>query len=51
MKSPASFLNYLFETWPEFVAHFSFNDVKDYFEADMDMRICNAAGRDRGDVR
>src|SRR6266571_5485976 len=31
---------------PEFVTHFSFDDVKDYFEVDMDMRIRNSARRD-----
>jgi hypothetical protein len=29
----------------ELVAHFSFNDVKDYFETNMNMRVRNTAGR------
>ena len=36
---------------PEFVANFSFDDVKDYFEANMNMRIRNAARRNSGDIR
>jgi hypothetical protein len=32
------------------VAHFSFEDVKDHLEADMNMGIGNAARWDRGDV-
>ena len=35
----------------EFVADFSFYDVKDHFEIDMNMGVRNAAGRDGGDVR
>src|SRR5260370_10557723 len=30
----------------ELVAYLSFDDVKDHFEIDMNMRIGNAAGRD-----
>src|SRR4030095_15354131 len=30
---------------PEFVAHFSFDDIEDHFKADMDMRIGDASGR------
>ncbi len=43
-------LDSCFESGPEFVAHFSFDDVKDHFEADMNMGVGHAAWRDRGDV-
>ena len=43
-------LQRLLEPRSEFVAHFSFKDIKDYLEADMNMRIGDATRRDRGDV-
>src|SRR6266568_985300 len=44
-------LNHLLAAGAEFVADFSFYDVKDHFEIDMNMGVRNAAGRDGGDVR
>src|SRR5439155_22906398 len=41
----------LFAAGSDFVPHFAFADVKDYFEIDMDMRICDASGWNGGDVR
>src|SRR6266545_367059 len=40
----------LFEAVPEFVANFSFDDVEDHFEIDMDVRSRDAARRNGGDV-
>src|SRR3954467_12157164 len=38
-------------TIAEFVADFSFDNIKDEFEADMDVRISDAARRNGGDIR
>src|SRR5438270_1525112 len=47
----ASFVfQHLFESTSEFVADFSFEDVKDELEADMNMGGGDATGRDRCDV-
>src|SRR5439155_3226296 len=43
-------LKHLLEPGSEFVAHFSFDDIKDHLEADVNMRIRDAARRYRGDV-
>jgi hypothetical protein len=40
----------LLETGSEFVAHFSFEDVEDQLEADMNMGIRDATWRYRGNV-
>ena len=50
MKSPASFSITCLQPFSEFVSHFSFDDVKDHFEADMDVRISDASRRNGGDV-
>ena len=44
-------LDHLLEAGAEFVAHCSFDDVKDHFEIDMNVRVRNAARRDSGDIR
>ena len=41
---------HLLEPGSEFVAHFSFEDIKDQLEADVNMGIRDATRRDRGDV-
>src|SRR5947209_6540917 len=43
-------LQHFLASVPEFVADFSFNDVKDHFEVDMDVGIGDAARRNGGDV-
>ena len=43
--------NDLLEAGPEFVAHFSLDDVKDHFEIDMNMRVRDAARRNGGNIR
>jgi hypothetical protein len=40
----------LLEPGAEFVAHFAFHNVKDHFEADMNMRRGHATRRNGGDV-
>jgi hypothetical protein len=42
--------DHLFQARSEFVANFSFDDVQDHFEADVNMRVRDAAWRDRSDV-
>src|SRR5205085_12334442 len=44
-------LDYLFKPGAEFVAYLPFDDVKDHFEIDMNVRVCDAAWRDGGNVR
>src|SRR6266508_6110923 len=44
-------LDHLLEAGTEFVAHSSFDDVKDHFEIDMNVRVRNAARRDGGGIR
>ena len=44
-------LNDLLKAGSKFVAHFSFDDVKDHFEIDVNMGVRDAAGWDRSDVR
>ena len=43
-------LQHLLKPGSEFVAHFSFEDVKNHFEIDMNMGISDAARRNSGDV-
>ena len=43
-------LQHLLEPGSEFVAHFSFDDVKDQLEADVNMGCGDATGRDCRDV-
>ena len=38
----------LLEPGSEFVPHSPFDDIKNHFEADMNMSIRDATGRDRG---
>src|SRR3954470_22308249 len=40
----------LFEAFTELVSHLSFNDIEDYFEADMDVCIRDAARRNGSDI-
>ena len=40
----------LLQASSEFVTHFSFDDVKDHFEADMDVRVGHATWRNSGDI-
>src|SRR5262249_4712036 len=42
--------DHLFQSFTKFVTYFSFDDVQNYFKADMDVRICDASRRDGGDV-
>ena len=42
--------DYLFKPFTEFVTHFAFDDVENYFEADMNVRVRNAAWRNRGNI-
>jgi hypothetical protein len=44
-------LDYLLEAGAEFVAYLPFDDVKDHFEIDMNMRVCDTAWRNGGNVR
>src|SRR5436309_12626175 len=43
--------DHLFQAWSEFVTHFAFDDVENYFKADMNVRISDASRRDGGDIR
>src|SRR5438270_8151067 len=43
-------LDHLFQPRSELMTNFSFEDVKDHLEIDMDVGISHAAGRDGGDV-
>jgi hypothetical protein len=42
--------DHLFQAWSEFVPHFSFDDIEDHFEADMNVRVGDAARRNSGDI-
>ena len=42
--------DHLFESFAEFVAHFAFDDVENYFEANMDVRVGDSSRWYRGDL-
>src|SRR5437868_6330374 len=41
---------HLFASIAEFVTHFSFDDVENYFEIDVDVRVSDAARRNSRDI-
>ena len=50
MKSPAVFSTTCFRPSPYLVADAALEDVEHHLEADVDVRVGDAAGRNRGDV-